>query len=130
MTVVISGAPSDQWIEPYFENLPVINLVGKTTLDGLLYLFSKSDVVVTHDSGPMHLAGMTDCKMVALFGPTNPDEKVPRREGVQYIWEKDKYSCCPCYDGKTYAPCKDNVCLRNINPNTVMFRIKDMLEQF
>lgn len=41
MTVVISGAPSDQWIEPYFENLPVINLVGKTTLDGLLYLFQS-----------------------------------------------------------------------------------------
>lgn len=129
MTVVISGAPSDQWIVSYFDGLPVINLVGKTSLDGLLYLFSKSDVVVTHDSGPMHLAGMTDCRIIALFGPTNPDEKIPRREGVRYIWEKDRYSCCPCYDGKNYAPCKDNVCLKNISSERVFRKIKELLLQ-
>ena len=128
MTVVISGAKSDNWISPYFADIPVVNLIDKTSLNGLIYLFSQSDVVVTYDSGPMHIAGMTNCRVIALFGPTDPNEKVPRRDGIQYIWERDKYSCCPCYDGKNYALCRDNICLKNITPNFVMHKIKDSLK--
>lgn len=65
--VVISGAKSDEWILPYFSGLNIVNMVGKTDLNQLLYLFSKSDFVVTHDSGPMHLAGMTKCHLIAIL---------------------------------------------------------------
>lgn len=118
--VILSGAPSDDWVREYFKNLPVIDLIGKTNLEELLALFNYVDGVVTHDSGPMHLAGTTKCKIIALFGPTNPYEKVPRRKGVTLLWDAEKYNCCPCYDGKNYAKCKNNICLRNISADRVM----------
>lgn len=128
-TVILSGTLGDKWILPYFDSIPVIDLVGKTSLQQLLYLFDQSDVVVTHDSGPMHLAGMTKCKIIALFGPTNPWEKVPRREGVQFFWEPEKYSCSPCYDGKTYAHCNKNSCLEGIEAERILKEIQKMVQE-
>lgn len=126
-TVVLSGAKSDQWILPYFSGLNVINLVGKTNLSQLLYLFSRSGVVVTHDSGPMHLAGMTNCRLIAVFGPTNPYEKVPRQERVKIFWHPENYSCCPCYDGKTYAKCNDNLCMKSTRVSDVLTEVSLMM---
>ena len=127
-TVVLSGAKSDEWILPYFSGLNIINLVGKTNLNQLLYLFEKSAYVVTHDSGPMHLAGMTNCHLIAIFGPTNPYEKVPRRKNVYLFWNHKQYSCCPCYDGKSYAKCSDNICMKEISANQIYNYILDVLE--
>lgn len=128
-TVILSGAPGDKWILPYFDSIPVIDLVGKTSLRQLLYLFDQSDVVITHDSGPMHLAGMTKCKIIALFGPTNPWEKIPRREGVKFFWEPEKYSCCPCYDGKNYAHCNKNSCLDGIGAEKIFKEIQKITQK-
>lgn len=126
-TVVISGAPGDSWVEKYFTKLPVVNLVGKTTLQQLLCLFSQSSIVVTHDSGPMHLAGMTQCKLIALFGPTNAYEKIPRRNGVYLHWDFNKYACCPCYDGKAYVDCADNICMKKIKAKDIFEEIEVIL---
>jgi heptosyltransferase II len=126
-SVVIVGANSDEWILPYFKDLPVVNLVGKTNLIQLLFLFSQVNLVVTHDSGTLHLAGSVDCNLVALFGPTSPKEKLPRRDKVYYFWNEDQYACCPCYDGKFYAKCDDNICLRSITPEKVFKMIRDIL---
>lgn len=113
--VILCGAEGDQWTTEYFSSLPVINWIGQTTLCDMVAVFNHADTVVTHDSGPMHLAGAADCRLLALFGPTNPMEKVPRRPGVQYLWRGEHMSCCPCYDGKIYAPCQDNICMKAIS---------------
>ena len=65
-----------------------------------------------------------DCWEIALFGPTNPHEKIPRRAGVQYLWHAAALTCCPCYDGKTYQRCSDNICLKSISPECVYRRVK------
>lgn len=121
--VILCGGKTDEWVSPYFEGLPVVDLIGKTNLLELLALFDSVDVVVTHDSGPMHLAGMTKCRLISLFGPTNPFEKWPRREGSTFLWDREKYSCCPCYDGKCYAHCRDYACIRGITPERVLKEI-------
>lgn len=122
--VVLIGAQTDEWVRDYFGGLDVVDLIGELDLRELLALFSAADLFVTHDSGPLHLAGMTEIEIIALFGPTNPWEKVPIRSNVHVIWERDAYACCPCYDGKNYALCKDNVCLRGITPDTVYENIR------
>ena len=128
-SVIIVGANSDDWILPHFKDLSVINLVGKTNLIQLLFLFSQVDLVVTHDSGTLHLAGSVDCNLIALFGPTSPEEKIPRRDKVYYFWNENQYACCPCYDGKFYAECDDNVCLRSITPEKVTQKIMEIMFQ-
>ena len=119
--VVLIGADSDAWVRPYFKNLPVQDLIGKTNLLELVEIYQHCDLVITHDSGPMHLAGLAGTKLLALFGPTNPYEKIPRgRQVIKFIWDVDQYACCPCYDGKTYANCQNNICLKNILPERVL----------
>lgn len=118
--VILCGAKGDQWATEYFKDLPVVNWIGKTTLCDMVAVFNHVDAVVTHDSGPMHLAGTADCRLLALFGPTNPMEKVPRRPGVTYLWRGESMSCCPCYDGKVYAGCQNNICLKSITVQEVL----------
>jgi heptosyltransferase II len=117
--VVITGASSDAWVGEFFPIDCVENYVGKTTLLELAKLYDEVDLVITHDSGPMHIAGLVRANLIALFGPTNPHEKIPRYLNAEFIWKPDKYSCCPCYDGHTYANCRVNRCLAEITPEEV-----------
>ncbi len=125
--VVLTGAPDDDWIIPSFAALNVIDLVGKTNLVELVALYGKCRVVVTHDSGPMHLAGLAGTSMVALFGPTNPFEKAPRSSKVRVLWGGDKLACRPCYDGKNYAACQNNVCLRQVSVDEVFNAVTGLI---
>ena len=119
--IIITGGKGDAWILEHFKDIKVINAVGKTTLLQLIALLEKCDCFVTHDSGPLHIAGLTPVKIIALFGPTNPWEKIPRRDHVYVLWDAEHYACCPCYDGKYYdASCKENICLKGISPEKVL----------
>ena len=119
--IIITGGKGDAWTLEHFKDVRIINAVGKTTLLQLIALLEKCDCFVTHDSGPLHVAGLTSVKIIALFGPTNPWEKIPRRDHVHVLWDAEHYACCPCYDGKYYdASCKENICLKGISPEKVL----------
>ena len=69
----------------------VANLVGCLTLRELAALFQRAQLVVSNDSGPVHLAAAVKAKTVVLFGTTNPATG-PRRwgpwgEGHVVIWK-------------------------------------------
>ena len=49
-----------------------VNLGGRTTLRELACLYRQAALVITTDSGPMHLAAAVGTPLVALFGPTDP----------------------------------------------------------
>ncbi len=125
--VILTGAPSDKWVcrafeklkEIYAEDFSIIDLIGETGLVDLVALYRTCDVVVTHDSGPLHLAGLAGTPQVALFGPTNPYEKAPRTDKTKIIWGGESLTCRPCYDGKVYASCHDCVCLKSIKVEEV-----------
>ena len=50
----------------------VIPLAGKTTLRQVLARYTRSEILVTNDSGPAHFASMTPIHVVTLFGPETP----------------------------------------------------------
>lgn len=58
-----------------------INLMGKTDLGGLVEVYRHTGVLLTNDSGPMHLAAEAGVPVVALFGPTDPARTGPYGEG-------------------------------------------------
>ena len=126
--VLIAGGAGDEWVSSEFQGIEIKNLIGQTSLLELIGLFQSCQVVVTHDSGPMHLAIMARTKLVALFGPTNPYEKVlPDYPGVRVLWGGRELSCRPCYDGKSYANCSNNLCLADISEDKVFGVITEVL---
>jgi lipopolysaccharide heptosyltransferase II len=58
-----------------------LNLVGATSLRQLAALLRRVSLLVTNDSGPMHLAAALGTPVVALFGPTDPRRVGPYGEG-------------------------------------------------
>ncbi len=98
-----------------------INLGGKTTLRDLAYLYQLSSLLITTDSGPMHLAAAVGTPVVALFGPTDPGRTGPYGEGHQVI-RKD-LPCSPCFLKK----CDTKRCMRDITVEEVFQSVKEKL---
>lgn len=69
-TVVWSGSDKTSWSKNYPKNF--INLSGSLELDQIPSLLERSDLVISNDSGPMHLAASMGKRVLALFGPTDP----------------------------------------------------------
>lgn len=61
--------------------LPVHDLTGKTDLGTLVELLGRSRVLLTNDSGPMHIGAMLKRPCIALFGPTSPEKTGPYGDG-------------------------------------------------
>lgn len=117
--IVVTGASADAWVKPFFSSLSYHDLIGHLSLLEMLALLEEASLLITHDSGPMHLAKLTSCPVIALFGPTDPAERVGKGEDIQAFWGGEHLACRPCYDGKTYAACTQNVCLQRISPEKI-----------
>ena len=128
--VALVGGPSDKWVSGSFAHLRVLDTIGKFSVPELVGFFTTCDLVVSHDTGPMHLAGLTDVKVLALFGPTNPDERFSKGHSASVLWGGEHLSCRPCYDGREFASCKDNLCMRTISPQAVFARVAGLLPDF
>lgn len=125
--VVLLGAPEDEWVRPYFSNLPVLDCIGKLSIPEVISVCNECDAVVSHDTGPMHLAGMSRACLVAIFGPTNPGHFLPRRPGVVGIWGGQGFACRPCHDGRTFAPCELAGCMNQVSPDLVLQQLDWLL---
>ncbi len=126
--VVLTGGPDDGWTREGFAGLACVDLIGQVSLSQLLALFDASAAVVTHDSGPLHMAGVTRCVLLGIFGPVNPWERLPRRAGAAALWGGEGFGCRPCYDGRNYAACQDNLCMAQVTPEAAFGRLEAMLQ--
>ena len=125
--VVITGTASEEWVCAPFRELAALDLVGKTSLVDLVAVYNRCSAVVTHDSGPMHLAALAGTPLVALFGPTDPAWFAARRNNVRVLWGGSELACRPCYDGRDYARCPDNLCMRSITVEAVVDALSELV---
>jgi ADP-heptose:LPS heptosyltransferase len=126
-SLCLTGAKSDLWVAAYFQEVICENFIGEKTLLELIALYKDARLLITHDSGPLHLAKLVDCPTIALFGPTNPYEKVGSGEKIRVLWGGEHLPCRPCYDGKRYALCARPLCLESISPERVYQEAKAFL---
>jgi heptosyltransferase-2 len=125
--VVLAGGPDDRWASEHFRGLAVTDVTGTLSLLEMLALLDSADVTVTHDTGPLHLAGLTSTAIVTLFGPTDPHGRLPQRANCVALWGGEGYACRPCYDGRDYADCSHNGCIREITPAMVGEQVEQLL---
>ena len=114
--VILTGqdSPSLEKIRSLCHRDDVINWEGKTTLKDLAELYQRAKLLITTDSGPMHLAAAMGTPVVALFGPTDPLRTGPYGSGHVVIQEQ--LSCVPCLLKK----CDKMTCMKNITVDAVM----------
>ncbi|MBP2654183.1 MAG: rfaQ 3 [Firmicutes bacterium] len=99
-------------------------LAGTLTLGELAALIDEAAVLVTVDTGPMHIANALKTPVVALFGPTDPKGWGPR--GERDIVISKNVECSPCW-GK--GECSFNRCLAEIPADEVVVATKKILEE-
>jgi 3-deoxy-D-manno-octulosonic-acid transferase/heptosyltransferase-1 len=120
LQVIFTGSKNDislvEIIISLMEEKPV-NLCGKTTLKNLIVIFKKSDLVLTVDSGSMHIAAATQTPLVVLFGPTSPGRTGPYSPKSDII--QKNISCSPCFK----RSCSHKSCLNEISVEEVFEKI-------
>jgi heptosyltransferase I len=71
------------------------NLAGETDLFQLAELYRRCAVVITNDSGPMHVAAAVGTPVVGIFGPTDPSLTGPY--GKEHVIFRADIPCSPCF---------------------------------
>lgn len=127
--VILIGGPEDMEFKGHFQDLPVTDSIGTLSLPQLISVFNSCDGVVSHDTGPMHVAGLSRACLIGLFGPTDPAMFLPRRPLVTAVWGGQNLSCRPCYDGREFAPCTLNECMHQVDVKRVMQEMDQLLEK-
>ena len=97
----------------------VMDLCGQTSLGEAAALLEGSRLAICNDSGLMHLADAVGAKIIAIFGPTHPDEKKPLSAGNIAVWKGESLECSPCYHDGAFPECTHRDCLKKITPQEV-----------
>ena len=88
----------------------LLNLAGETDIRGLISLISECDLLLTNDSGPMHIGYAVRTPVVAIFGSTSPEHTGP--VGTGDIAIKKDLPCAPCFErecGKHDLKCMEMI---------------------
>jgi heptosyltransferase II len=115
--IVLLGSSSDK---KEAEQIPGTNLVGQTTLDEAIDLIAGAAVVVSNDSGLMHVAAATGTPQVALFGSSSPEHTPPLSPAARVVWLK--IECSPCF--ARVCPLGHFKCMNDMSVERVMREIK------
>lgn len=91
-------------------------LAGRTGLNDLAALFKRASLVVSADSGPMHLASAVGAPVIGLYGPTDHKLAGPRGKGLNVVIQSNIPCKVPCYVENCGL---DHECMKAITPEQV-----------
>ena len=133
LKIIISGAQKDvPLVKEILDPLPlnsqqkIVNLAGELKLKTLIALMKRANLVVSADTGPLHMAASVGTRTLAIFGPTDPEITGPRGSCPSEVLKVD-VGCNrgPCY----YLQCPENTCMRAVTAGDVFEKIRECLEK-
>lgn len=128
-SVIILGSSNDSVIaEEIVDNLSLnpVNLCGLTTLRESAALIGKSNLLITNDSAPHHIAVALGVPSITIFGPTMPETFIPDHGRDKHLYVKSKLDCSPCYKG-LFPGCHKPKCMEYISSEDVISLIKNLV---
>lgn len=97
-TIVLTGGPADQplvaEVAKALAGVPLVDSSGTAPLTETVALIAALDLLITGDTGPMHVAGAVNTPVVALFGPSDPRRYGPRAASERIV--RVDLPCSPC----------------------------------
>ncbi len=124
-TIILNGTIEDKEILSSLNTIKnSINYIGKLSLINSCAVIGESDIMLSGDSGPLHIATALGVKSIGLYGSMNEKRTGCYSSGINIVSKK---SCVPCNRRKCkylkkskeiYAPC-----MEEININTIVEKI-------
>jgi heptosyltransferase II len=99
------------------------NLAGTTDLGEAIALMACADVVVSNDSGLMHIAAALQKPLVVVYGSTSPEFTPPLARQVKIV--NNKIECSPCFERE--CPKVHHNCLQQLMPAQVIIALAELL---
>lgn len=131
--VHVFGAPAEAEVTRSVAGTRAIDFGGRTSLPVLASALAECDILLTNDSGPMHLAAAVGTRTLVVSGPADTQETAPGGTGHVYLQRLD-LPCVPCVKnecprrGAGYIlPEAERECLRLIEPRDVLEAARRML---
>ncbi|MGA2774507.1 MAG: lipopolysaccharide heptosyltransferase II [Candidatus Omnitrophota bacterium] len=126
LKIILIGDKEDSEVARFIKDntgAGIIDFTSRTTITQLACLLKKAELLITGDSGVMHLASYLNVPVAAVFGPTD-EEKYGPWSKVASVIKKDIF-CRPC----SKAQCKFGTldCMRVIKTTDVFLAVKDIL---
>ena len=103
----------------------IVNLCGHTTVGEAVDLLSQASVVVSNDSGLMHVAAALARPLVVVYGSSSPAFTPPLAERVEIL--SLQLDCSPCF--KRVCPLQHHDCLGQLRPAVVLAAVTRLLAQ-
>jgi heptosyltransferase-2 len=127
--VVYVGGPSSEETEIAQQSaeasgVAVVNLAGKTSLTELAVLLKKASLLVTADTGIMHIASAVGCPVVVLAGAGDMETTSPWTEKAVLL-DKHVY-CSPCVKNFCINGKEPMLCMKSIGVDEVFIEIKSL----
>ena len=127
--VVLTGGNADRGVTGRIRAMmgqQAVDWAGMTTLRELAALASLSDLFITTDTGPMHLAAAAGARVLALFGPTAPWRTGPYGPG--HVVVRTGIDCSPCFKRECGRKDRKMECMRGITVEEVMERVRQTIQ--
>ena len=101
-----------------------LDLTGRTSLPEVVEWIRMGDLMITNDTGPMHVAAALGKPVISIFGPTEPRRTGPYAQVEDSL--QARLPCAPCM--KSYCSYEKPLeCLRAISPASVLARVEQKL---
>jgi heptosyltransferase-2 len=125
LSIVLSGGPAEIEVGRDIAKAmrqPQLNFIGQTDVRQMMALLAASSLMITNDSGPMHVAAAFGVPMVAIFGPTDHTTTAPWGTRAQIV--RHAVECSPCL----LRQCPiDHRCMQRVTVDDVLAAAAELL---
>lgn len=127
-SIVLAGGPGDREEFAAFRaavRSPIAADLSPLSIPALAAALARVDLLVSNDSGPVHLASAAGTPVLALFGPTSATRWGPPPPGRSLAIALD---CAPCSNhGANTCPAGHHRCMRDLHAAAVIAAAREML---
>ncbi len=128
--LILIGGKEDTHLCETMSSNNVLNFIGRLSLLESAAAIGLTDIIVTNDSAPLHMASAMDVPAIAIFGSTTPSLGFGPLSSNSVVLENNDLECRPCgRHGGNRCKKKHFECMHNITPAMVLNEIKKIIER-